>query len=149
MNKIELREVIKSDLIGLEEVVSIVTSFYTKRPFPFTLNEALSSQSIYFKAYHQNEFIGVTGIAIKTPFLAETVKTVVKEEFKGKKLGLAISLAVEEECRQRGFKKVMTTIYADNHVMIGIKLKQGYRIEGFHPDHEAPGFDEYSLGKIL
>jgi hypothetical protein len=33
--------------------------------------------------------------------------------------------------------------------MISIKLKQGYTIEGHHPDHEAPGFDEYSLGKKL
>jgi hypothetical protein len=44
---------------------------------------------------------------------------------------------------------VMTTVYYFNHLMVQIKLKQGYTIEGYHPDHEAPGFHEYSLGKNL
>jgi len=43
----------------------------------------------------------------------------------------------------------MTMIYIDNLPMIFIKLKQGYRFEGFHPDHEKPGLHEYSFGKVL
>ena len=41
------------------------------------------------------------------------------------------------------------TVYIENLPMILIKLRQGYRFEGFHPDHERPGWHEYSFGKLL
>ncbi len=56
---------------------------------------------------------------------------------------------MEREVRRAGFKKIRSTIYANNLPMIGIKLAQGFQIEGFHPDHDAPGLHEYSLGKVL
>lgn len=93
--------------------------------------------------------IGTTGYMVKTPFLAEAVKTVVAPEFRGKGFGEAISMAVEDEVRKVGFSKLMTTILVDNLAMIIIRLKQGYRFEGFHPDHESPGLHEYSMGKKL
>jgi GNAT superfamily N-acetyltransferase len=73
----------------------------------------------------------------------------VLNEFRGQGLGALLSQAIEDECKNIGIKKVMTTIYYFNHAMVHIKLKQGYTIEGYHPDHEAPGFHEYSLGKVL
>jgi RimJ/RimL family protein N-acetyltransferase len=104
---------------------------------------------VYFRAMIEGKQFGITGYAMKTPTLAETVKTTIFEEFQGKGLGKSLSLAIEDECKRIGIKKVMTTIYHFNHAMISIKLKQGYTIEGYHPDHEAPGYHEYSLGKIL
>ncbi|MGE3610265.1 MAG: N-acetyltransferase family protein [Bacteriovoracaceae bacterium] len=149
MNSIKLKEITKSDLEGLQTLVEVIRTHYSNTSFPFTLEKAQNPALIFFRAFYQNEFIGVTGLDAKTPLLAETIKTVILPEHRGKKLGALLSQAIEDECRRRGFKKVMTTIYADNHAMISIKLKQGYTIEGYHPDHEAPGFHEYSLGKIL
>jgi GNAT superfamily N-acetyltransferase len=93
--------------------------------------------------------VGTTAYVAKTKFLAETVKTAVSDEFRGNGLGAKISELIEAEVRARGFKKVMTTIYVTNLPMIFIKLKQGYLFEGFHPNHEKPGWHEYSLGKSL
>lgn len=145
----ELNPVDKNDPGEVQEIVDLVARNYPGTAWPFTAESVKDPQKIFFRAFMHGEFIGITGIAFKTPTLAETIKTIVIEEFRGKNHGKAISLAVENECRKRGVKKVMTTIYADNHSMIAIKLAQGYTIEGYHPDHEAPGFHEYSLGKIL
>jgi GNAT superfamily N-acetyltransferase len=93
--------------------------------------------------------VGVTSYEIRTRFLAETQKTVIDPRFREQGWGRAVSDAIEKEVKRNGFKKVRTTIYSNNLKMIQIKLDQGYTIEGFHPDHEAPGVHEYSLGKVL
>jgi GNAT superfamily N-acetyltransferase len=92
---------------------------------------------------------GITGYMKKTPYLAESVKTIVAPEFRGKGLGTVLSQSIEDEVRRAGFKKIMSTILISNLPMIFIKLKQGYIVEGIHFDHEKPGLHEYSLGKIL
>ena len=97
----------------------------------------------------RGKVIGVTSYEIRTKYLVETQKTIVAPEFRGEGWGKAISQAIEEHVRKAGFFKVRTTIYSTNLTMIAIKLAQGYMIEGFHPDHEAPGLHEYSLGKVL
>ncbi len=93
--------------------------------------------------------VGISSYEIRTRFLAETQKTVVDPRFRGQGWGRAVSEAIEKEVKRNGFKKVRSTIYSNNLKMIQIKLDQGYVIEGFHPDHEAPGVHEYSFGKIL
>jgi GNAT superfamily N-acetyltransferase len=104
---------------------------------------------ILFWAMLGKDRVGVSGFFPKTPFLAETAKTVLAPEFRGKGLGAGLSQAIEDEVRRRGYKKVITTIYVTNLPMIFIKLKQGYFFEGFHRDHDRPGLHEYSLGKIF
>jgi ribosomal protein S18 acetylase RimI-like enzyme len=98
---------------------------------------------------HQGEVIGISSYEIRTRFLVETQKTIVDSAFRGLGWGRILSDAIEKQVRKDGYKKIRTTIYVDNLPMIAIKLSQGFRIEGFHPDHDAPGLDEYSLGKIL
>ena len=93
--------------------------------------------------------VGCTAYMKKTKYLAEAVKTVVDPAHRGRGLGAAISLAMEEEARRRGFTKLMSTILIGNLPMLFIKLKQGFIIEGIHMDHEKPGLHEYSLGKVL
>lgn len=127
---------------------------FVNRHYPshFPLSEqtfASGEKYVFFWALLDGQRVGSTGYAPKTPFLCETVKTVVDPAHRGQGLGALISQAVEEEIRRRGFRKIMTTILIDNLPMIFLKLKQGYRFEGFHPDHEKPGLAEYSLGKIL
>jgi len=131
------------------ELYSIIQEYYPQSPWPPTVEKIMKGGIKYFRAMLGEEQIGISGYDMKTPNLAETIKTTVFKEFRGKGLGKVLSLEIEEECKRVGIKKVMTTIYYFNHAMISIKLQQGYTIEGYHPDHEAPGFHEYSLGKIL
>jgi RimJ/RimL family protein N-acetyltransferase len=131
------------------EIEEILKQYYPKSPWPVTKEKIMKGGVVYYRAFYQGEQIGITGYAQKTPTLAETVKTTVFNEFRGKGLGGELSQTIEDECKRLGIKKVMSTVYYFNHHMVKIKLKQGYTIEGYHPDHEAPGYHEYSLGKVL
>lgn len=147
--KVELVPYNLSDRSEAEALFAIIQKYYTKSPWPPTVEKIMKGGVVYFKAMTDGAQFGITGYTLKTPTLAETIKTTVFDEFQGKGLGKVLSEAIEDECKRIGIKKVMTTIYFFNHAMISIKLKQGYTIEGYHPDHEAPGFHEYSLGKVL
>lgn len=147
--KIDLIPYDISNLKEATEIHSIIRQYYENSPWPPSVEKIMQGGTKYFRALLEGKQFGITGYVTKTPTLAETVKTTVFHEWRGKGLGNNLSLAIEAECKKAGIKKVMTTIYHFNHTMISIKLKQGYVIEGFHPDHEAPGFHEYSLGKIL
>ncbi|HXH32313.1 MAG TPA: GNAT family N-acetyltransferase [Bacteriovoracaceae bacterium] len=149
MNKITLVAYDLQDQTQAQEIFNIIAQYYEKSPWPVTVKKIMDGSVRYFRAEHQGAAVGLSGYTLKTPTLAETVKTTVFRQFQGTGLGHEVSQAIEEECRRIGVKKVMTTIYHFNHSMISIKLRQGYTIEGYHPDHEAPGFHEYSLGKVL
>jgi len=114
-----------------------------------TRSELKNPSFRYFRAFHGTEVVGTSCYEIRTSHLVETHKTIVRPELRGKGYGKAISEAIELEAFRKGFRKIRTTIYSYNLKIIQIKLGQGYRIEGFHPDHEAPGLHEYSLGKLL
>lgn len=138
------------DKTEAELLVKIVHEYYNRSAWPPTVELILKTETLYFKAYNEdNQFVGMSGIAMKTPTLCETVKTIVFKEYRGKKYGEELSLAIENECKKLGVKKILSTIYTDNIPMVIIKLKQGYKFEGHHPNHERPGFDEYSLGKVI
>jgi GNAT superfamily N-acetyltransferase len=149
MDKIELKLYDLENASEAQELVDLCLEYYSRSPWPPDKEKIMKGGVVYFRAFYQGQQIGITGYTLKTPNLAETIKTTVFNEFRGKGLGGILSQAIEDECKRIGVKKVMTTIYYFNHVMVNIKLKQGYTIEGYHPDHEAPGFHEYSLGKIL
>lgn len=147
--KIELRETEVTE-VECTRIVEFVNRNYASE-LPLQKEAIMSGKVVFYWALDaaSGEVVGVTGYMPKTKFLAETVKTVVDPKFRGKGAGAAISLAMENQLRRLGFKKVMSTILIDNLPMIIIKLKQGYVIEGTHFDHEKPGLHEYSLGKIL
>lgn len=147
--KIELIAYDLNDSKVAEEIHDIILKYYTKSPWPPSIEKIMKGGVKYFRAMADGKQFGITGYSLKTPTLAETVKTTVFDEFQGRGLGKFLSSEIEAECKRAGIKKVMTTIYHFNHAMISIKLNQGYTIEGYHPDHEAPGFHEYSLGKKL
>ncbi len=146
---LELREIDTTDEGQAQKLHEWIKKYYASSPWPPTLEKIMSGSAKYYNAYQECRHIGFTGYVLKTPQLAETVKTTVFDEFRGNGLGAQLSVAIEEECKKIGVKKVMTTIFHFNHVMISIKLNQGYTIEGYHPHHEAMGFHEYSLGKLL
>lgn len=149
MSKIELKPYDQTDKNSAMELYQLIKQYYPKSPWPPTVEKIMAGGVIYFRAFFGNEQIGITGYSLKTPTLAETIKTTVFQEFRGKNYGTLLSQAIEDECKRIGVKKIMSTVYFFNHAMVAIKLKQGYTIEGYHPDHEAPGFHEYSLGKVI
>ena len=95
------------------------------------------------------KLLGLTSYEIRTPYLAETQRTILAPEFRGQGWGVQLSQAIEDKVKKAGFCKIRSCIYHDNFSMLQIKLAQGYIIEGFHPHHDGPGLHEYSLGKIL
>lgn len=132
-----------------EKILSILKENYSNVANPATIESVSSGKVKYFWAKVDDQIVGISGYMHVTKTLVETVKTVVLKDFRGRGLGSLISQAIEEYCVKNGAHKIRTTIYSHNISMINIKLKQGYTIEGFHPDHEAPGFHEYSLGKVF
>jgi GNAT superfamily N-acetyltransferase len=150
MLQLQLQELVQPKPNEAREFADFVNRHYSS-PFPLAAESVLlPGANHYFWAVDATtgERVGATGYFQKTPFLCETIKTVVARERRGQGLGV-LPQAIEDEVARRGFTKVMTTIYVDNLPMIFLKLKQGYRFEGFHPDHERPGLAEYSLGKVL
>jgi GNAT superfamily N-acetyltransferase len=132
-----------------QEICSVIQKYFSHSPWPTTPEKIMVSEAVYFRAFLNKLQIGMTGYKLKTPTLAETVKTTVFQQYQGQGLGKLLSQSIEEECRSLGVKKVMTTVFYFNHKMLSIKMQQGYIIEGYHRDHEAPEFHEYSLGKKL
>lgn len=143
-----LRALNLSDRGEVLQLVDFVNLQY-KAAVPLTEQSVLSGKTRFFWAMVDGVRVGVSAYVERTPFLAETVKTVIDPAHRGRGHGEVLSQAIEDQVRRDGYKKVMTTIYIDNLPMIMIKLRQGYRFEGFHPDHERPGWHEYSFGKLL
>ena len=149
MNNIELELYNLGNEAEAQELADLCHEYYPRSPWPPTKDKIMKGGVVYFRALYEGKQVGFSGYSLKTPTLAETVKTTVFSAFRGSGMGGLISQAIEDECKRIGIKKVISTVYYFNHVMVQIKLKQGYTIEGYHPDHEAPGFHEYSLGKVL
>lgn len=138
-----------TDAHARQELVAFVHAHYQSE-LPLEEGALAAGLLEFFWALdEEGKRVGCTAYTAKTRFLAESVKTVVDPIFRGRQLGAAISQAIEDEVRARGFKKIMSTILITNLPMLFIKLKQGFIIEGIHMDHEKPGLHEYSLGKVL
>ena len=149
MDNYQLKLLDLKQAIEVNWLMDFINQNYPVKAHPITFDDFYCSKKMYFQIYFNENIIGISGIDQKTPTLAETIRTIVNKEARGQGHGKNISHLIEQKCVQLGIKKVMSTIYSHNVEMISIKLKQGYTIEGYHPHHEAPGFHEYSMGKIL
>jgi RimJ/RimL family protein N-acetyltransferase len=147
---LKLVEADLENVVFLEKLLFIFKTGFSRSAQKTTISDLKSGKTKYLFVYRGDEFVGVCGYKFPMPTLIETVKTVVLKEFRGQGLGVQISQAIENYCLENfNPHKIMTTIYSENTSMINIKLRQGYKVEGFHPDHEAIGFDEYCLGKVF
>src|SRR5690606_19445521 len=107
-------EVDKNEPQQLQEFLQWLTKNHPKTAYPPALSSLTHSARVFFRAYDQQKMIGVCGFEQKTPTLVETIKTVVIAAYRGKGYGKALSQAIEDECRSRGVKKIMSTIYTFN-----------------------------------
>src|SRR5262245_21837081 len=94
-----------------QEVAEFVQFVYRNYASPLPIDEAklASGSGVYFwaKDPKTGDRVGATGFIPKTPYLAETVKTVIDQKYRGKGLGEKLSELIEKEVRRQGFKKVM------------------------------------------
>ena len=86
---------LKSDY-DVQEIEGILTEYYPKSPWPVTKEKIMKGGVVYYRAFHQGEQIGITGYAKKTPTLAETVKTTVFNQFRGRGLGGLLSQSIKD-----------------------------------------------------
>lgn len=149
MSNLNLKRLDHTQDLVAKDILSLLEENYSNVAFPPTVESIKKGNVVYFEVIQDSHRVGLTGFMYVTKSLVETVKTLVVKDKRGHGLGAKISQAIEDYCISLGVHKIRTTIYAHNRAMINIKLKQGYIIEGYHPDHEAPGFHEYSLGKVL
>jgi RimJ/RimL family protein N-acetyltransferase len=149
MSKLILKKIDHTDEAIALNILKILNENYSNVAITPTAKSIQNGSVNYFEVLNGTESVGLTGFMYVTATLVETVKTLVFKDKRGMGLGGKISQAIEDYCFKNGAHKIRTTIYSYNTAMINIKLKQGYTIEGFHPDHEAIGFDEYSLGKVI
>jgi GNAT superfamily N-acetyltransferase len=150
--EVRLVEIDRGSPTARKEIIDFINSQMADSGLPVEDDAVRSGKLVLFWAVDPRDpsrRLGSSGYYEKTKHLAETAKTVVDQSVRGKGYGIAISQAIEDEVRGRGYKKVVTFIYVHNLPMIFIKLKQGYYIEGFHRDHDEPGLHEYSLGKVF
>jgi len=142
-----------TDADAVEALVAFVNAHYASE-LPLEAEGLTSGHYRFFWAHQvggddDGVRLGCTAYAPKTKYLAESVKTVVDPARRRCGAGAAISHAIEQQVRDDGYAKIMSTILITNVPMIVIKLRQGYIVEGIHMDHEKPGLHEYSLGKVF
>ena len=95
------------------------------------------------------EWMAVSSILMRSPNLAEIQRTVVGKLYRGIGMSNDVFTHQRDLLYDRGFRKIACEVYADNLRMLHVRMKQGFRIEGCHHDHDAPGVDEYTLGLTL
>lgn len=130
-------------------IVEFLKEHHTTDPKYFPRPEKLFSKLNFFILLADNVVVGVSCYQALSEHLAITRFSCIDEKHRGKGYGRFMSEAMEQEIRDAGFGKIFCEIYADNTVNLAIKLSQGYKIEGSHPDHFDKGKHEYSLGKVL
>ena len=154
--RVKLKAIDLSDPNELDWLHSFIHSHHSSPEFILPGQSDLQNPALrFFKAIGvhpkpiHNKAVGITSYEVRTPYLAETQKLIIDPKFRGMGLGKILSAAIEAEVKKAGFHKIRSCIYSSNLVMLQIKLKQGYTIEGYHPDHDGPRLHEYSLGKML
>jgi len=104
----------------------------------------------YFVRDEEGEGIIATASMKKwSPTLVEMQRTIVHEAYRGCGLGKKLAVAMEEKAKEEGFKKIWSFTYTTNFPMIFMRLKLGYVVEGLLRNSDAPGIDEYVLGKEI
>src|SRR5688572_22137909 len=102
------------DAHARSELVAFVNKHYASE-LPLTEEPLANGTVQFFWAVRaapdgNDERVGCSAYMAKTKYLAESVKTVVDPRFRGQRLGEAISQAIEDEVKARGFTKIMSTI---------------------------------------
>ena len=146
-NGVNLRRVLSEDAEA-DEFCQMVNE-HVAHAYPLNPKDLADSRSRFFWVRQDNRVVGSTGYTLRTPTLCEVRKTMILPSYRRRGLCIKACDQLEELCVREGVRKSRVTVFADNREMLCLRLAIGYVIEGFHPDHEAPGYHEYSLGKLL
>lgn len=114
--------------------------------------EDLDKPGLYFyiaAGFADPSKIGIVSFQHVTPWLADLQRTLVHVNHRGKGYGREISEAIEAEIKKLGYGKIMMACYSTNKAIIGLKMSEGYLIEGCLRDHYSKGKHDYIFGKML
>lgn len=78
---------------------------------PRTSDEIATNIRSYTLAYKDNELVGFCALHIHTPFLAEIRSLIVKENYRGQKIGEGLINKCLDEAKTLGLQKVLTLTY--------------------------------------
>lgn len=103
----------------------------------------------YFIVLENGTPVGCSGFREITNHLAETTRSVIDPQYRGMGFGKELSRLMSQEIKKLGYGKIRCQIYDTNKTMLAIKLREGYTVEGYHRDNDAPGIHEYTLGRLI
>jgi len=104
---------------------------------------------LYCRENIYGKVVGVTSFLHLTPRVVETLRTVVAKGFREEGLGKSLAEDIEKIIRNKGYQKMTSHVYTDNHKMICLKIKQGFLVEGLSRNHDGDGCHEYRMSKEL
>jgi RimJ/RimL family protein N-acetyltransferase len=106
------------------------------------------STEVYYIISNEDKIpVGVTGYRPKNNWCVEQINTAIIPTFRGNGYGsMASSLLAEHLTTIYG--KVFCTINSKNKIMLSIKIKQGFTIEGRLKNHWANGRDILILSRM-
>lgn len=102
----------KAKLSTIEQMQSLVSpEVQSGIILPRSNDEIATNIRSYTLAYHEGELVGFCALHIHTPYLAEIRSLIVKDGFRGKKVGEGLVSASLEEAANLGLQRVLVLTY--------------------------------------
>lgn len=107
--KIEYKKAKLSDIPSMQKLVQpeVESGIILLR----TSDEIATNIRSYTLAYKDNELLGFCALHIHTPFLAEIRSLIVKENYRGNKIGEGMINTCLDEARTLGLQKILSLTY--------------------------------------
>ena len=107
--QIEYKKAKLSDISAMQELVT--PEVEAGIILPRTSDEIATNIRSYTLAYKDGELIGFCALHIHTPFLAEIRSLIVKENYRGRKIGEGLIGTCLDEARNLGLQKILSLTY--------------------------------------
>ncbi|MFT7859605.1 MAG: N-acetyltransferase [Sulfurimonas sp.] len=107
--KIEYKKATLADIAKMRELVKpeVENGIILDR----SEDEIATNIRSYTLAFNDDELIGFCALHIHTPYLAEVRSLIVKENYRGQKIGEGLIIKLLDEARSLGLQKVLSLTY--------------------------------------
>ncbi|NHJ48288.1 MAG: GNAT family N-acetyltransferase [Asgard group archaeon] len=150
MVEIKIRELQEEDI---EPCVEMTITSYPWTAFELKAEGARKffydrlNKNRVFVAELKNEIIGFIAIKRDILFANYIRRIVVREDMRGKKVGVKLMKFIEDLTVKEGLPNVFLITTTDNNQAVAFYKRIGYEIIGRIPDFVRKGMDEYILWK--